>query len=45
MGKVCLACGVAPVEVKKPMEEPEDCPDCGGKETVKEAEEPKTNQP
>jgi len=35
MGKVCLACGIAPLEPKKLPHEPEDCPGCGGKETVR----------
>ena len=38
MAKVCVACGIAPVETKKPAEEAEDCINCGGKETVKEKE-------
>ena len=38
MGKVCISCGDAPVEAKKPENEPEDCVNCGEKEGVKTEE-------
>jgi len=38
MGKVCIACGSGIAEPKKPMEESEDCPNCGGNGTVKKEE-------
>ena len=34
MGKVCIACGDAPLQVKKSGEEAEDCENCGKNGTV-----------
>ncbi len=45
MGKVCIACGVKPLEEKKPKDQPEDCPNCGGKDTVREEELESKNEP
>lgn len=39
MGKVCVACGAGIAEPKKPMNEAEDCPGCGGEGTVKAKDE------
>ena len=39
MAKVCTACGFAPEPPEKSENEPEDCPECGGKGTVQHSEE------
>jgi predicted RNA-binding Zn-ribbon protein involved in translation (DUF1610 family) len=35
MGKVCIACGIAPIKPMKPAKDKENCPNCGGKETMR----------
>ncbi|MDD5252093.1 MAG: hypothetical protein PHT12_05700 [Patescibacteria group bacterium] len=44
MPKICSVCDYVPEFPAKPDEEPEDCPQCGGKGTVQYQEEDESEE-